>query len=621
VQKVLLMPDWSYHPLKKLVLDKLSPKTSREFIHKSMSRIASIPGGRGLIGFLGHMQPSPKLQRAVNHTIYSSPIGLSGDIDPHLSGTNAFQELGFGFLEIGPIVLNEPPSQIEPKRDNHHILFSTHQEKVPLKLAIQKLTRFNLHIPILAKIDPAVTTNELSIITHHLTPLVDAFIGTSEQFRTYLDKSKIFSERPFYVSCTADEMNDKVLGTLINITGLAGIVVNAPRQTEGSYRHEAENANECLAKSVMRVKNLYPELTVITAGGVETPEQGNTLIHAGADLLILTEGYVQAGPGLPKRIHEKILYEEAHANENPSWYWSFLFGLAILIAGIIALYFAFTSIILPYDESFIGMTRADLLRVNPLILAFMSHDRMALAGTMISGGILYLQLARHGIKNNLHYAKIAFHSAAIVGFIGIFLFIGYGYFDWLHGLFWLILLPIYYFSFKEGKKVIGSPSSSHGQNDQAWKYALYGQLMFVILGFLITIGGIVISIIGVSKVFVTTDLSFLCMSPERLESISQNLIPVIAHDRAGFGSALVSVGLLVLMISLWGFRQGERWIWNTLALGALPAFIAGIGTHMYIGYTPFIHLLPVYLLVILYILGLVFSYSFLKAGARPRPKK
>lgn len=86
----------------------------------------------------------------------------------------------------------------------------------------------------------------------------------------------------------------------------------------------------------------------------------------------------------------------------------------------------------------------------------------------------------------------------------------------------------------------------------------------------------------------------------------------IAHDRAGFGSALLSVGLLVLMLSLWGFRKGESWVWNTLAIGALPAFIAGIGTHFYIGYTIFIHLLPVYFLVILYFLGLVLSYPFLK---------
>lgn len=57
------MPDWSYHPLKKFLLDKISPKTSRDFLHKSMSAIASTPGGRGLIGFLGHMNPQGNFRR------------------------------------------------------------------------------------------------------------------------------------------------------------------------------------------------------------------------------------------------------------------------------------------------------------------------------------------------------------------------------------------------------------------------------------------------------------------------------------------------------------------------------------------------------------------------------
>ncbi|MDQ0231163.1 dihydroorotate dehydrogenase [Metabacillus malikii] len=578
--------------------------------------IAAIPGGRSLIGFLGHMKPSQKIQKTVNYTNFSSPIGVSGDIDPLSSGTNAFQQLGFGFIEIGPIVLNEPITQIEPKEDKNHILFSTQQEKVPLKLAIQKLTTLNIRVPIMVKIDSYVTKSELSLIVHHLTPFVDAFIVTSEQFTSYLDKNTILMERPFYASCFTNKMNNEVLETLTNMPNLAGIVIHAPRHTSEEFWHEAGNANEHLIENVKTIKEQYPELTVITSGGVETPDEGYALIHAGVDLLLLTEGYVNTGPGLPKRIHERILYEKTPREHKANWYFSFLFGLAILIGGFIALYFAITSIILPYDESFIGLTRDELLLVNPLILSFMSHDRMALAGTMISAGILYIQLARHGIRANLHWSKVAFHSAAIIGFIGILLFIGYGYFDYLHGLFWLILLPIYYFSFKEGKKVVGFPSSSHGQNDKAWQYGIYGQLMFVMLGFLLVIGGFVISTIGISKVFVSTDISFICMPPQMIENISQNLIPVIAHDRAGFGSALVSVGLLVLMISLWGFRQGEGWIWNTLAIGALPAFIAGIGTHIYIGYTSFIHLLPVYLLVILYLIGLVLSYPFLKGKTK-----
>ncbi|MFP7298800.1 dihydroorotate dehydrogenase [Neobacillus niacini] len=601
------MPDWSYHPLKSLILDKIRPKTSREFIHQSMSTIASIPFGRKLIGFLGHMKPARELQKDVNQTTFQSPIGLSGHIDPNLSGTNAFQELGFGFIEIGPIVLKEPKEQVEPRMENSRILFSEHPEKIPLKLVIKKLTSLNIRIPIFAAIDEHVNKNEWDIIVQHLTPFVDAFVVSRNQMNAYLDTGSQSWERPFYVSVSPEE-----LGKVNDYTEIGGIVVNAPRQKVESCWHEASNSNECLVYCIKQVKARHPELSIITSGGVETPEEACALIRSGADLVLLTEGYVKAGPGLPKRIHERLLYEEVRPIPKQNWSWSFLFGLSILLGGIIALYFAFTSIILPYDENFIGLTRADILQFNPLIIAFMAHDRMALAGTMISGGILYIQLARHGIQNNLHWARVAFHSAAIIGFIGILLSIGYGYFDWLHGLFWLLLLPIYFFSFKEGKKIIGPPSSSHGSNDRAWQYGLYGQLMFVIIGFLIVTGGIVISTIGVSKVFVSTDLDFLCMTPEMVESISSNLIPVIAHDRAGFGSALVSVGLLILMISLWGFRKGERWIWNTLAAGALPAFIAGIGTHIYIGYTTFIHLLPVYLLVVLYLLGLGLSYPFLK---------
>ncbi|URN95737.1 MAG: dihydroorotate dehydrogenase [Candidatus Pristimantibacillus lignocellulolyticus] len=603
------MPDWSYHPLKKLFLNNLIPSSSREFIHKSMSTIASIPGGRALINFLGHMNPPSQFKKEISNTTFPSPIGLSSLIDPNLSGIKAFQELGFGFIEVGPIVLNEPKKQFPPILHNKQLQFAHHQEKLPLKLALKQFTNLNSRVPIFAKIDEQVDRQELTIIAQQLTPYVDAFVATCEQISFFYETNTIPT---LYASFSANEINSEAFKQFLEQTSVAGIVINAPRQTIDNYWHEEEKANECLTRLVRQVKNLHPELVVITSGGVDNPDDAYALVHAGADLMMLTEGYVMTGPGLPKRTHERLLYEEVQPTKTVPWHWSLLFGISIFIGGLIALYFAFTSIILPYDESFIGLRRADILQINPLILSFMSHDRMALAGTMISGGILYIQLARHGLKYGMHWAKIAFHSAAIIGFLGIFLFIGYGYFDWLHGLFWLILLPIYYFSYKEGKAVIGTPYSNHGSNDRAWQLGNYGQLMFVLLGFSIVVGGIVISIIGVSKVFIATDLSFLCMSPEMIESINNKLIPVIAHDRAGFGGALVSVGLLVLMLSLWGFRQGERWIWNTLAIGALPAFITGIGTHIYIGYTTFIHLLPVYFLVILYLVGLVLSYRYLK---------
>ncbi|WP_077356721.1 hypothetical protein [Virgibacillus halodenitrificans] len=603
------MPDWSYHPMKRVLLDKMSARKGREFIHHSMNNIASMPGGRQLIGFLGHMKPPDELQKKIGNTVYSSPIGLSGHIDPKLSGVLAFQELGFGFLEIGPIVLKEPAEQEEPIRQNNTIQFSNQQEKVPLKLAMKKLLNYPINVPVVARLDRHVGEREWEVISLQLIPFLDAFILTEEQMDTFVSKQDERLDCAFYIGLHTDEMK-----TGINHPHIDGVVLDAPCRLNGDYWYEKQHANDSLIQAVKQMKMEHPDWTVITSGGVETPEEGLQLHQVGADLVMLSTGYVNAGPGLPKRIHERIMAEQNNSAPKRvrTSHWSFFFGLAILFGGIIAFFFALTRIILPYDEVFLGLTRAELLQVNPRILAFMSHDRMALAGTMISGGILYIQLARNGIKANMHWAKIAFHSAAIIGFLGIFLFIGFGYFDWLHGLYWLILLPVYLLSFKEAKQVKGSPASRHGTNDRAWKLGLYGQLLFVMLGFFIIIGGIVISTIGVTKVFVDTDLSFICMTPEMLDQINNKLIPVIAHDRAGFGSALVSVGLLVLMLSLWGFRQGASWVWNTIAIGALPAFIAGIGTHLYIGYTDFIHLLPVYFLVLLYVVGLILSYPILK---------
>ena len=59
--------------------------------------------------------------------------------------------------------------------------------------------------------------------------------------------------------------------------------------------------------------------------------------------------------------------------------------------------------------------------------------------------------------------------------------------------------------------------------------------MFVLLGGLLIIGGFVISIIGISTVFVSTDLLYICISKEMLDDISNTLLksglPIISYIR------------------------------------------------------------------------------------------
>ncbi|KGX85229.1 dihydroorotate dehydrogenase [Pontibacillus marinus] len=605
------MPDWSYHPLFKPWLFSLNAHHSREFIYKSMRTISNIPGGSSLIEFLGHFSTPNDLHQNTNGVSYKSPIGVSGMLDPNLTGLEVFGSLGHSFIEIGPVTLREEEGNVPQLNDKDRLWFHKQYEMPHLTYVEKKLRKIALHKPVMLHIDPKATQSQVVQIVESLKPYVSSFIVKQEQLE-WIESCN--QDTPIYVSIESTE-KDTIMN--FNHPYVSGVVINPPINWDGEenyFKEDQKVSNDFMCKRITSVKDIDQDLTIITRGGIREPHDALHLKNAGADLMILESGYVFTGPGLPKRINE-LMTQMPEEDEGTGWKWGLLFGAIILIAGIIALIFSMTRVILPYDEQFIGLTREEIIAINPRILAFMAHDRMTLAGTMISGGIIYIQLARYGLRYRIHWATKAFHTAAILGFLGIFLFIGYGYFDWLHGLYYLFLLPFYLMCFWKTRGHLHTVSSSNKKNSSSWKKSLIGQLLFVILGTSIVVGGIVISTIGTTGVFVSTDLVYLCTTPEMLQSINDRLIPVIAHDRAGFGTALISVGLLVLMTTLWGFREGEKWIWNTLAIGAPPAFIAGLGTHFVIGYTSFIHLLPAYFLVVLYIIGLVYAKPFLNDGA------
>jgi hypothetical protein len=117
-------------------------------------------------------------------------------------------------------------------------------------------------------------------------------------------------------------------------------------------------------------------------------------------------------------------------------------------------------------------------------------------------------------------------------------------------------------------------------------------------------------------VFVPTDRAFLGAESDTLGSADSQLLPFIAHDRAGFGGALIGAGLAVLLISLWGWRRGERWVWWSLLIGCAAGTAPALAVHFAIGYTSFEHLLPVYILVAVTALAVTISRPYLTARSQ-----
>ena len=62
--------------------------------------------------------------------------------------------------------------------------------------------------------------------------------------------------------------------------------------------------------------------------------------------------------------------------------------------------------------------------------------------------------------------------------------------------------------------------------------------------------GAAILFLGTTDVFVVEDLAYMGLTREMLQGMNPRLVPLIAHDRAGFGGGLATTGLLVLFCAL-----------------------------------------------------------------------
>ena len=295
------------------------------------------------------------------------------------------------------------------------------------------------------------------------------------------------------------------------------------------------------------------------------------------------------------------------------WVWIALLGFGMAIGGCLAWGVAATRVVLPYDEAFVGLSRAELEAVNGRLLAFLAHDRVTLSGTMIAIGVLYAQLAIVPLRSGERWARRAITISASFGFASFFLFLGFGYFDPLHALVTLLLLPFFVLGLL-GSRALPGRTPPARLSGRSW-----GQLLFVVVGVGLVLGGVSLAAIGVTEVFVPEDLAFMGTTRATLDAASPRLVPLVAHDRANLGGALVANGLGVMLAALWGFRPGARWLWWTLLGSGVPGFVAALGTHVAVGYTDIWHLAPALTGLALYVAALVCSAPVLLKPLTPGP--
>ncbi|HJS06556.1 MAG TPA: hypothetical protein VJ809_02825 [Pirellulales bacterium] len=291
-------------------------------------------------------------------------------------------------------------------------------------------------------------------------------------------------------------------------------------------------------------------------------------------------------------------------------------GVCLGLSGAFAILQSATGQFLPHDVAFLAMSAEDLCGMNQCrIVHFMFHDRVSFGGSLIALAALYFWLAEFPLRGRQRWAWWMLLVSGVLGFGSFLTYLGYGYLDTWHGAATLLLLPCFAGAVWRLRAIANAPASptkdDHSPHEllqpamwTTWPTrAGFGRACLLISA-LGTIGaGITIQIVGMTSVFVPSDLVFMGTSAAELDTINPRLIPLIAHDRAGFGGGIATAGFLT-GAAIW-FAEPCRSLWQALFIAGLAGWTTAIGIHPVIGYTDTLHLAPAVVGAVLYFMGLV----------------
>jgi hypothetical protein len=288
-------------------------------------------------------------------------------------------------------------------------------------------------------------------------------------------------------------------------------------------------------------------------------------------------------------------------------------GLSLVLSGAFALFLSATGHFLPHDIQFLGMTAEQLCALYQCrIVHFMFHDRVSFGGALIAVGALYMWMAEFPLRRREPWAWWLFILSGLVGFLSFLAYLGYGYLDTWHGTATLFLLPCFIAGLIRSRRLLPRPAplSSLLKPSVAIKCRTrlgLGRLCLLATAAGMILGGATIMTVGMTSVFVPQDLLFMGLAASDLHAINPHLVPLIAHDRAGFGGGICASGITVLFCVWCG--EPSRSLWQALCLAGVVGFAAAIGVHPVVGYNDFIHLAPALLGALMFALGLFLTFK------------
>ena len=293
---------------------------------------------------------SPKLTRNLFGLNFKNPIGIAAGFDKNATHISEFEKFGFGFIEIGTVT--PKPQQGNPKKR----LFRLKEDSAIINrmgfnndgvVKIKNRLKKKYNVIIGGNIGKNKMTpnseakNDYLICFKELYNHVDYFVVNvsspntpglrklqSKEFLNdlFIDlnkhRSNEITKKPILIKISPDLSKQKILEILevIDTNSIDGIIatnttIDYPNLKSKNKNESGglsgiplyEKSNEVISFISKKTKGKLP---IIGVGGISTPEQALKKIKAGAHLIQLYTGIVYEGPGIVRRINEKLLNQE-----------------------------------------------------------------------------------------------------------------------------------------------------------------------------------------------------------------------------------------------------------------------------------------------------------------------
>ena len=119
------------------------------------------------------------------------------------------------------------------------------------------------------------------------------------------------------------------------------------------------------------------------------------------------------------------------------------------------------------------------------------------------------------------------------------------------------------------------------------------------------------SFTGFIELGLTPDL--VGSTPQQIAAFSPQLYDYISHVQVALGGLIIALGVAVVALAWFGIRTGQKWALWTAFIAPVIALIISLPLHYIYGLDTLGHLGPIYLDVVILIVGTAMSYNALKA--------